>query len=207
MKPNDLKLCLTGILASFAIAASAQETGAVRNYSYRVSQQRAVIGKTLSELRALLGKEVKSEPGWAGGTAYGFISRGYYVYATIGKNDKVGDVFYAANQWPFRKLNAAETNQFFLDNEGDKIYDNFTVSGNWNCRHEFVKKYGREKGFTHWVEYSWDNTTGLVSNYGPINKPKAERFGYQVRTLEQFDAEQKIIKARDGAVADSQISH
>jgi hypothetical protein len=58
-----------------------------------------------------------------------------------------------------------------------------------------VKGYGAEKGFTHWVEYSWDGATALISNYGPLNKPKAERFGYQIRTLDKFKADQKFIKA------------
>jgi hypothetical protein len=179
----------------FGITAYTQEAGTVGKYaSPEVYAQRAVIGKTLAELRARFGHEQKSEPAWCGGTAYGFICGKYYIYAIINASGRVHDVYYAANQWPFRKLTTKETDQFFVDNQGAKTYDNFTYSANWNSRHEFRKGYGMEKGIKHWVEYSWDNTVCLISNFGPINKPEAERFGYQVRTLEQFTAEQKVIK-------------
>jgi hypothetical protein len=192
------QVIIQGMLIVFALCANvqAQEAGSVGNYvSYTVHETRAVIGKRIDELRARFGHEQKSEPGWNGGTAYGFIAGGYYIYATIGSDGRVGDVFYAANQWPFRKLSAAEADRFFLDNEGGKTYDNFTYSGNYNQRHEFVKGYGVEKGFTHWVEYSWNGTTALISNYGPLDKPKAQRFGYQVRALDKFNADQKWLKA------------
>jgi hypothetical protein len=183
------------VALAVSITAYTQEAGTVGKYaSYEVYAQRAVIGKTLAELRARFGHEQKSEPAWCGWTAYGFVNGGYYIYAIINASGKVHDVYYAANEWPFRKLTTKESDQFFVDNQGAKTYDNFSLSANWNSRHEFPRGYGTEKGFTHWLEYSWDGSTALISNYAPIDKPKAERFGYQIRTLKEFDAEQRVIK-------------
>jgi hypothetical protein len=52
----------------------------------------AKVGWTLEQARAHYGKEVKSEVAWCGGTAYGFIHDGLYIYAVISSGDTIGNV-------------------------------------------------------------------------------------------------------------------
>src|SRR5260370_37864482 len=58
----------------------------------------AKVGWTLEQARAHYGKEVKSEVAWCGGTAYGFIHDGLYIYAVISSGDTIGNVIYFDNK-------------------------------------------------------------------------------------------------------------
>ena len=166
--------------------------------SVPVATDLSVIGKSADDLRALAGSgnEIKSEPAWCGGTAYGFIVGDRFIYAIVGDDGKVGDVFFAAIN-PSRKITKEEAAQLLTQN-GAVSKARFIPSG-----------YGAgEKKIAHFVVLSTDGKSGLVGNYGPINKPEEKRLGFQIRTLEQFNAEQKTIqKLTAQAIADWKKAH
>jgi hypothetical protein len=63
-----------------------------------MSTAQARLGYTLEQCRTDYGTEVKSEPAWCGGQAYGFIHNGYYMYVVIPVgSDKVADITYFDN--------------------------------------------------------------------------------------------------------------
>jgi hypothetical protein len=145
----------------------------------------ARIGYTLAECRAHYGHEVKAEVAWCGGSAYGFKSSGLYLYAIIGPNGKVGDVSYFDNT-KIAPLSSTTQEKLWKQNQGDKTYDNLNL-GLWNARQEFKRQLGQEHG-EHWLEYSWDGKEGRVMN-------PAKNNGFQIRSLKEFNREQRIIKS------------
>jgi hypothetical protein len=141
------------------------------------------IDSTLADCRSTWGHEIKTEPAWCGGTAYGFTKGKLYVYAIVNATGRIEDITYFATNWPLRKLTAEEQDYFWKQNQGSKIFDNLDP---WlyNAK-RIYKKFGVEGG-THWVEYSWDGSKCLVAN-------ETKKLGWQIRSLKQFQAEQKII--------------
>jgi hypothetical protein len=163
-----LKLCTLWIV-SIACTAQAFATG---------------IDSTLADCRSTWGHEVKTEPAWCGGIAYGFTKGKLYVYAIADATGRIGDITYIATNWPLRKLIGGERNYFWKENQGIKIFDNpdpWLYNGK-----RIYKKFGVEGG-THWIEYSWDGSKCLVAN-------ETKNLGWQIRSLKQFQAEQKVIK-------------
>jgi hypothetical protein len=142
------------------------------------------IDSTLADCRSTWGQEVKTEPAWCGGIAYRFTKGKLYVYAIVGATGRIGDITYIATNWPLRKLTAGERDYFWKQNQGTKIFDNLDPML-YNAK-RIYKKFGVEGG-THWVEYSWDGSKCLVAN-------ETKNLGWQIRSLKQFDAEQKVIK-------------
>jgi hypothetical protein len=142
------------------------------------------IDSTLADCRRSWGHEVKTEPAWCGGIAYGFTNGKLYVYAIVGETGRIEDITYFATNWPLRKLTAGERDYFWKQNQGTKIFDN-PDPWLYNAK-RIYKKFGVEDG-THWVEYSWDGSKCLVAN-------ETKNLGWQIRSLKQFQAEQKIIK-------------
>jgi len=150
-----------------------------------IATAHARIGDSLAECRAQYGHEVKAEAAWCGGTAYGFKSSGLYVYAIIGADGKVNDVSYFDNT-KVAPLSSPKQESLWKQNQGDKVYENSDLRL-WNGRKEYKKQLGQEHG-EHWVEYSWDGKEALVMN-------PSRNDGFQIRSLKEFDAEQKIIKS------------
>jgi hypothetical protein len=144
----------------------------------------ARIGYSLSECRANYGREVKTEIAWCGGTAYGFRSKGLYLYAIIGADGKVNDIIYFDNT-KVAPLTSMTQEALWKLNQGDKVYDNLNPYL-WNSRKEF-KRLGQEGG-QHWVEYSWDGKEGRVMN-------SAKENGFQIRSLRAFKSEQQRIQS------------
>jgi hypothetical protein len=129
--------------------------------------------------------EVKSEPAWCGGQAYGFVHDGYYLYVIIpaGK-DKVEDITYFDNN-TWKPLSQAQRDYVWSQN----LYRNKQWEGTarWDGRQEFKKPY------QHWVIYEkWASRglAGVVENAGLANKA-----GWQVRTLTQYQAEYNFSQA------------
>jgi len=157
------------LLATLTITATAQ----------------ARIGDSLAECRARYGHEVKTEAAWCGGTAYSFKSGGLFLYAIIDVDGKASDISYFDNTGVAPLTSATKEKLWKLSQRG-KGYDNASIYL-WNGRSEYKKRLGQEGG-AHTVEYSWDGKEALVMN-------PAKNNGFQIRSLRQFDAEQKTIKA------------
>jgi hypothetical protein len=145
----------------------------------------ARIGYTLAECQANYGLAVKSEAAWCGGTAYGFKSGGFYLYAIMGGDGRVNDISYFDNV-KSAPLTPSVQESLWKQNQGGKVYDNSNPYL-WNARREYKKGLAQEHG-EHWLEYSWNGAEGLVMNSSKNN-------GFQVRSLKGFNAEQKIIKS------------
>lgn len=174
-----------------------------------VATKPAGVGSTLQECRTRWGHEVKSEPSWCGGTAYSFVQGGLYRYVIIGANGKVGDISYFDNtgkssfktDWhdhynavlqrsiPFANL--------WDENKQGKVFENYDPRL-WNWPLLYMKGYGQEKG-PHWVEPSYDGKVTLIAN-NCANNPN----GWQIRSMEQFKAQQPLIKAAKKAYFDKQ---
>jgi hypothetical protein len=159
---------ITTILALIGLAFSAQ----------------AKVGWTLEQARAHYGKEVKSEKAWCGGTAYGFIHDGLYIYATISSGDTIGDVIYFDNKG--KKLSDAKKTQLLRFNKEGIEYEPGTFL--WNGERN-SNQLGHEY-FKHTVILRPSSFYGLV--YNDCRPEKV--VGFQVRSTSQFDFEQKSIK-------------
>jgi hypothetical protein len=152
---------------------------------FLMSTAQARLGYTLEQCRIDYGKEVKSEPAWCGGQAYGFIHNGYYLYVVIppGK-DKVEDIIYFDNM-TWKPLTKAQRDYVWSQNiDRNKQWEG---AGNWDGRQEFRKPY------QHWIIYQkWASRglDGVVENAGLANKA-----GWQIRTLSQFRAENDFSQA------------
>jgi hypothetical protein len=148
----------------------------------------AKVGWTLEQARAHYGKEVKSEVAWCGGTAYGFIHDGLYIYAVISSGDTIGNVIYFDNKG--KKLSDEKKAQLLRFNKAGQEFESGVAVGafRWNGEHNYGK-LGREY-FKHTVILRPSSFYGLV--YNDIKPEKL--VGFQVRSTSQFDFEQKSIK-------------
>jgi hypothetical protein len=149
-----------------------------------MSTAQARLGYTLEQCRTDYGTEVKSEPAWCGGQAYGFVHNGYYMYVVIPVgSDKVADVTYFDNgTWkPLTKEQRDYVRSQNLDRNKQ-----WSGADHWDGRQELKKPY------QHWATYEKAKTglDGVVENAGLANKA-----GWQIRTLSQYYAENKFYQA------------
>jgi hypothetical protein len=149
---------------------------------FLISTAQAKLGYTLEQCRTDYGTEVKSEPAWCGGQAYGFIHNGYYMYVIIppGK-DKVEDITYFDNN-TWKPLSKEQKDYVWTENvDRNKQYDS---TADWDGKREFKKPY------PHWIIYEkWASRglSGIVENAGLANKA-----GWQIRTLAQYHEESRF---------------
>jgi len=139
----------------------------------------ARIGWNLEQCRANYGHEVKVEKAWCGGTGYGFINQGLYIYVIFSPDGKVGDIIYFDNT-AAKPLSKAM--QEYLWTENAEYY--IALNG-WDGKQE-LKKLGQEH-FHHWVVTERNGLRVLVEN--------ANKNGWQIRNMRQFQIEQSALKA------------
>ena len=171
-----MKLKVLTMVAAMIVAATAQ----------------ARIGLNLEQSRASYGHEVKVEKAWCGGTAYGFINRGLYIYVILSPDGKVGDVTYFDNTagQPLSKamqehLWNANVDQSIAWDRTNYQFTNEHANMGWDGRVE-RKNLGLEKG-KHWTMSETNGTHVLIEN--------ANKNGWQIRTMKQFQIEQSALKA------------
>jgi hypothetical protein len=162
---TTMKTSLLTIAAAMIIAATAQ----------------ARIGWNLEQCRTNYGHEVKLEKAWCGGTAYGFVSNGLYIYAITGSDGKISDVSYFDNKTA-DKISPLLKQQLLRLNQAGFQYE-LQLTG-WDGKHH-CSSLGLER-FAHAVIYQPSSFLGLVEN--------DNKNGYQVRTLKQFQIEQSVLK-------------
>jgi hypothetical protein len=75
------------------------------------------VDSTLADCRSTWGHEVKTEPAWCGGIAYGFTKGKLYVYAIVGATGRIRDITYFNTNWPLRKFAAGERDDFWKQNQ------------------------------------------------------------------------------------------
>ena len=143
----------------------------------------ARIGWTLDQCRSHYGCEVKMENAWCGGTAYAFIHEDLYIYAIFAGDGKVADIMYFDNRRAQPLSQFVRDGLFRINTEG-RAWENETFPG-WDGKHA-VKKLGVET-FPHGIIRELNGPTVLVDN--------EKNNGYQIRTMQQFQAEQQVIKA------------
>lgn len=151
----------------------------------------ARIGSNLEQCRANYGHEVKVEKAWCGGTAYGFVNQGLYIYAIFSPDGKVGDVTYFDNT-AAKPLSKAMQEHLWAENVDKSIewdskyqYNNEHANMGWDGRQEY-KNLGSEKG-KHWMMTETNGTRALIEN--------ANKNGWQIRSMKQFQIEQSALKA------------
>jgi hypothetical protein len=160
-----MKMKTLTIAAAMIIAATAQ----------------ARLGWNLERCRTNYGHEVKVEKAWCGGTAYGFVSNGFYIYAITGSDGKISDVSYFDNK-TVGKISPLVKEQLLRLNQAGLEYEQ-QLTG-WDGKHH-CSSLGLEP-FSHAVIYQPSSFLGLVEN--------DNKNGYQVRTLKQFQIEQSFLK-------------
>jgi hypothetical protein len=147
------------------------------------------LGASLSELEQRYGRPVKTELSYFGrGLAYGFQpDKNSYVYATTDSNQKVASVTYFKFDRPFT---AQEKNHLLRQNldphrvwEGDR-------DAHWDGSHELARM-GAENGH-HQVIREANGPQVVIGN--DHKNDKSGVISYQVRTGEEFNFEQPIIK-------------
>ena len=175
-----MKKILLTILSSYALAApllALNITG------------RTDLNSTPAELISVYGKPVKIERGWYGaGVSYTFrLPSGVYLYATTNPARlNVEDVIYTRPGKPFSDKEKAELINRNSDSRityyGD--YHEFGVNFDYDGT-ETVKRRGKERDLTVKSDYNWTHQ---------IFAKTTEEGGYQIRTRNQFDLEQKFLK-------------
>lgn len=170
-----MKTSLLTITAAMILAATAQ----------------ARISWNLEQCRANYGHEVKVEKAWCGGTAYGFINQGLYIYAILSPDGKVGDVIYFDN-----------TAQIPLSVEMRKHVWNANVDKSiaWDDQYLYLNEHGimgwdgkvrhKSLGAEHFDHWTMTETNGLR-----VMIENANKNGWQIRSMTQFKIEQSALKA------------
>lgn len=161
------------------------------------------IGATVETLTARYGKVLKVDPAWCGGTAYGFMpSKARYIYAIISPGrSTVSDVMYiklkgygdyGVGLWD--KDHSYEMKALFDQNKTNNTWDMHTVFVYNGIAWYQSKAFGNK---LYWFEQEAFGTKNLVgttvseSENGPAN-------GFQVRTFEQFQREEKAVRKLQG---------
>ena len=147
------------------------------------------LGASIIELEQRYSKPVKTELSYFGrGMAYGFQpDRNSYVYATTGSNGKVASVMY----FKFDRLFTAQEKSHLLHQNLDphRVWEG-AQDAFWDGIHE-VNRMGAENGHHQFIcEANGPNV--VIGN--DHKNDKNGLISYQVRTGEQFDFEQPIIK-------------
>jgi hypothetical protein len=147
------------------------------------------LGASIIELEQRYGKPVKTELSYFGRSlAYGFQpDKNSYVYATTGSNGKVASLMY----FKFDRLFTAQEKSRLLHQNLDqhRVWEG-AQDAYWDGTHE-VNRMGAENG--HHQVILEANGPGVVVG----NDHKDDKSGvvsYQVRTGEEFNFEQPIIK-------------
>jgi hypothetical protein len=147
------------------------------------------LGASIIELEQRYGKPVKTELSFFGrGMAYGFQpDKNSYVYATTGSNGKVASVMY----FKFDRLFTAQEKSHLLHQNLDphRVWEG-ARDAFWDGIHE-VNRMGAENGHHQFIREA--NGPNVVIGNDHKND-KSGLVAYQVRTGEQFDFEQPIIK-------------
>ena len=144
----------------------------------------ARIGWNLERCRTNYGHEVKVEKAWCGGTAYGFINRGLYIYAIFSPDGKVGDVTYFDNHTSDPLPPATQAHLWLVNIDKSRMWDVDNYFTFWDGK-KSVKKLGAES-FPHRLMYETNGPSALIEN--------ANKNGWQIRTMKQFQIEQSAIK-------------
>jgi hypothetical protein len=152
-----------------------------------IGQAHARIGFTLDECRKAYGKEVKTEVAWTSPDqkAYGFVSNNLYIYAIVSAEGKVVDIIYFDNNAKTELPLSLKAKLWDLNvDKGRDWDDHYYLTNCWDGKHEY-KKLGEEH-FKHYLMYETNGPSALVEN--------ADKLGWQIRTIQQFNLEQRVIK-------------
>jgi hypothetical protein len=144
----------------------------------------ARIGWNLEQCRTSYGHEVKVEKAWCGGTAYGFISDGLYIYAIFAPDSKVGDVTYFDNRTTNLLSQNMQAHLWLINIDKSRMWDGDNYFTFWDGK-KSVKKLGTEL-FPHRLMYETNGPSVLIEN--------AKGNGWQIRTMTQFQIEQSALK-------------
>ncbi len=130
------------------------------------------------------------EKAWCGGTAYGFINRGLYIYAIFSPDGKLGDVTYFDNTAPIPL--SVEMRKHIWNANVDK-------SIAWDDKYQYLNEHGNmgwdgkvghkslgAEHFEHWTMGETFGTHVLIEN--------ANKNGWQIRSIRQFQIEQSALK-------------
>ena len=142
-----------------------------------------------AELEQRYGKPVKTELSYFGrGLAYGFQpDKTSYVYATTGSNGKVTSVMYFKFDLPFT---AQEKSQILHQNlDPHRVWEG-ARDAHWDGAHDLARM-GAENGH-HQVIREANGPNVVIGN--DHKDDKSGVISYQVRTGEEFNFEQPIIK-------------
>jgi hypothetical protein len=156
-----------------------------------IGQAHARIGFTLDECRKAYGKEVKSETAWSSPDqkAYGFIANNLYIYTILSAQGKVVDIIYFNNTAKTELPPALKAKLWDMNVDKGRVWDDtfyrsIALKTGWDGKHLY-KKLGQEPG-QHFVMFETNGPSALVEN--------AKALGWQIRTMDQFQLEQKAIK-------------
>ena len=147
------------------------------------------LGASPAELEQRYGKLVKTELSYFGrGVAYGFQpDKNSYVYATTGSNGKVTSVMYFKFDRPFT---AQEKSHLLHQNlDPDRVWEG-ARDAHWDGAHDLAR-IGTENGH-HLVIREANGPNVVIGN--DHQDDKSGVISYQVRTGEEFNFEQPIIK-------------
>ena len=147
------------------------------------------LGASPAELEQRYGKPVKTELSYFGrGVAYGFQpDKNSYVYATTGSNGKVTSVMYFKFDRPFT---AQEKSQILHQNlDPHRVWEG-ARDAHWDGAHDLARM-GAENGH-HQVIREANGPNVVIGN--DHKDDKSGVISYQVRTGEEFNFEQPIIK-------------
>lgn len=147
------------------------------------------LGASIIELEQRYGKPVKTELSYFGrGVAYGFQSdKNSYVYATTGPNGKVASVMYFKFDRPFTAQQKSHLLHQNLD--PNRVWEG-ARDAHWDGAHELARM-GAENGH-HQVIREANGLNVVIGNDHKDDKSGVS--SYQVRTGEEFNFEQPIIK-------------
>ena len=147
------------------------------------------LGASPAELEQRYGKPVKTELSYFGrGVAYGFQpDKNSYLYATTGSNGKVASVMYFKFDRPFT---AQEKGQILHQNlDPHRVWEG-ARDAHWDGAHDLAR-IGAENGH-HQVIREANGPNVVIGN--DHKDDKSGVISYQVRTGEEFNFEQPIIK-------------
>ena len=147
------------------------------------------LGASPAELEQRYGKPVKTELSYFGrGVAYGFQpDKNSYLYATTGSNGKVASVMYFKFDRPFT---AQEKGQILHQNlDPHRVWEG-ARDAQWDGAHDLAR-IGAENGH-HQVIREANGPNVVIGN--DHKDDKSGVISYQVRTGEEFNFEQPIIK-------------
>lgn len=157
------------------------------------------LNSTVAQLTSRYGKPVKVEKGWYGaGLSYEFHpSKNSYIYATTNPEQTlVEDVIYTQFGGKYgnipQQFTKEEKSAFIARNSDAHITywgdaNAQGTDGNWDGTDK-VKHLGREYNLTVRYDLNW-------TEHSIIGRD-VDKDGYQVRTLKQFNVEQKYLPKR-----------